>query len=297
MKRHFSNAEYAILCFFAICVLKTSIANSADMTLDIIAENLKVAESKIADISLDFDRMVQFPGSPSDKIEGTWSHKHHINGYFSRISYKQFQIDPNTGQSSAIADDDVVFNGRCTKILQRMSKNGRPMEGSILSGDQCKLFGFCENPYSIGAGGPLLYDLIRGDEYVFNMDKDSEMMNGVVTAKLIGKSKNGAVRMTVWIDPERSYLPIRVLIESTSLLPNRPMEVVANRFLSDVIKLPNRSWYPKTIRYDDRNGATYIIYRVLQISPASTKEPFFDFQFPPNIHVVDEVEGISYTTY
>lgn len=118
-----------------------------------------------------------------------------------------------------------------------------------------------------------------------------EIVDGLKTIKINFKAEEGILDFYLWLLPERNFLPIKCIINHKEL-EGKLLEMHWSEFK----EFAGCIWYPMKIDMYNRDLKEPITITIeeMDISPL-TKEDF-EFEFPPNTHVTDDIAGISYLT-
>lgn len=285
----------------------TASADTPTYSVDAITEGLLAAESQFADLRVDYTtsrRNWREPNQPFRRTEAIYAYKtvptQEENKRLRYFDLKAFLVDPNAKSTELKEDTLTSFNGEKTIILHRKAESGKPKKGFIFSGYASRYFSnFDRDPHTkiwYFDGRPL-GQILKQNRDTFRIVSKSEILDGISTVKLVGTIWHEKVTMTLWVSPERNFLPMKRQFVKTG-----GARLLMGTVLHDLIQLPNGAWYPKKIQspavpLGDPTPAYFLIYEVSKISIAPIPKEFFSPEFTPNTHVIDDILKVSYTTY
>jgi hypothetical protein len=277
---------------------KGACTEDTDMTVDEIASNLLTEEAKYTDLKLQYVLNVwvhmEDGSALLDIIQAEYMEKKTAGKRLRYLDRKVTQVDPNTKEEKVIVDGRVSFNGDVTRSLDRMTEDGHPMRALISAGYDTSEFSLSEiDPHTRiwYHGGKLLGDILKENAATFRIESRTEVVDGISTFKLIGTIMNGFLTMKLWVSLEKNFLPVKMQFFRTS-----DSKLVGEMLLSNIAELPDGRWYPKSIR-SGTPGEYAHTHEISEISIEPIPEETFNFEFPSNTRVTDEVLRISYITY
>jgi len=306
------NAHYRMykLTSFALlqCVMWaiTTIASTTSDSADTIAEALLAAEAQFSNLQLQYTatrRNWNSPNQPFSTLEGVYHQKSIITGEGrKRLRYldrKVFFVDPNTRQTTLVDDTLSTFDGNATMVLDRKVESGKPMRGYVLAGYDRKQFpSYYMDPHAKiwYFDGQPLGEILKQNRDTFRTVSKSEMLDGIPTVRLMGTIWHGKAAMTLWVSPERGFIPIKTQFTKAS-----GERLLMGTILHDLVRLPSGAWYAKKIQspevpLSDPAPAYFLIYDISKISTDTVSEDSFRLKFPPNTLVFDDILKVSYTT-
>ena len=267
---------------------------ASEYSVDIIVEGMRATQAQLVDLRLDY--VMNQPVTRGPEPAGTRV----TNGTYARtlvdgaeyLARQSQTIDPATNTVKQDNDDDVtVFDGQKTVWFNRRlmkTKRFRAMIHPGLKKDQfpridpnpCKLvWCFGDQPYP---------DLIEQNKTDFAV-QGTEEINGVETVKLVGTIWAGAGKMTFWISPSRSFLPMKVHV-----LRHKDNRLLSELFLEKLVELPNGIWYPQSFRFGSPSPEHCCRCAISDVSVDPIPKDFFHLKLPPNTVVYDYVLNMKY---
>jgi len=290
--------------------VRECLADAPTHSIDTIAEGLSAAEAQFTDLRIDYmtsRRNWREPNNQYYRTQCLYAHKIiQTQGKNNRLRYihlKTSLVDPNAKSTELLEDTLTSFDGEKTVWVYKRKEDGQLMkgfEGVIFSGYVSKYF----SSFNIDPHRKIWYfaekpigELLRKYKDTFQIVNENEMINDIPTVKLVGQISDGKVTMTLWVSPERNFLPMK-----TQLAKTGGEKLIMGTILLDLIKLPNGLWYPKKIQspevpLTDPAPEYFLIYEITKISTEPISEKFFIPEFPPNTHVFDDILKVSYTTH
>lgn len=284
----------------------TAIAGTPTYSVDTIVEGLLAAEAQFADLQVDYiasRRNWREPNQPFEKTQATYAHKtdptQKENKRFCYFDLKVFLVDPNSKSSKLLENTLVSFDGERTIVLDRKAESGKAKEGFIFAGYTSKYFqSYHKDPHTKiwYFDGQPIGQILKQNRDTFRIVSKSEILNGISTAKLVGTIWHGKLTMTLWVSLERNFLPLK-----TQFAKSDGERLSMGTILLDLVKLPNELWYPRKIQspevpLTDPNPAYFLTYEITKVSTEPIPEGFFNPEFPPDTHVIDDILKVSYTT-
>ena len=115
--------------------------------------------------------------------------------------------------------------------------------------------------------------------------------DGLTLVKVGGTVSKGIVEITLWLCPERSFLPIKFVAVRTR--DNRKMIEYST---SDFAPLTDGSYYPQKVVLGSDGASPWGHIEIRNTSTEPLPAEFFRPNMPPNTHVTDHVLKVSYTT-
>src|SRR5258706_5819767 len=123
----------------------------------------------------------------------------------------------------------------------------------------------------------------------FNVESQREILGDLPTVLLVGTNTDYAVKIKVWVCPQRSFLPIRMDLEDTA----NP-DHVERRTLHDLMQLSNKMWFPKRIIAENPKSGAREELAVSELSADKLRIDDFHPNLPPKTLVIDMVSGTAF---
>jgi hypothetical protein len=271
-------------------------SESQEYTLNRIVAGLEVVEAQVPSLQFDYssERVVRLSARGSVKttkcIKGTCAHDN-INGYLF-LDQKEVIRDMDTGEEQIDPGWQVGFDGKATSRLMRTPDEKEQMRGIIYQGRYAKLLDRRNTPhngYIRGYSGIPYSKIISEPGNEFRVLGTEKQADGLTVVKLSGTFSNGAGEVTLWICPERSFLPLKFILVRTS---NKTKMVEYGT--SDFLKLADGSYYPQKIVEGNSVAPPFNAMKIFNISIDSLPQEFFRVKMPPNTHVMDHLNRTSY---
>ncbi len=307
---------WILIVVFVLSILCTSwgSASTTDIShaVDSIADGLIATEAQFTNLRLEYvliHRAWNKPKGPMLVTEGIYAEKKTTSKtqrlrYLHRKVY--YVVDVNQERTDPHEDTLASFDGQATRILYRKNESGKslePMKGYILPGYEKQAFpDFMGDPHTTVCyyAGRQLGRFLKQQRDKFYVESQNEALNGIPTVKIAGTlgtspNKGESQTMKLWISPERNFLPLKIQrLRSGG-------ELSWETELCDLVQLPNGMWYPKIIRSPADPPGTpkppmLQIYNISKISIDPLPDKFFEFKFPPNTRVIDDILKITYIT-
>lgn len=281
-------------------------------TLDSIADGLLSAEARLSDLRLEYvftHKAYKKSNGPKMVAKCIYAQKRLKDSpkVLRYLDKKVSFVDPNRKDLILKEDFQVSFDGQATRLLYRRDESGKllkPMEGYIIADYDKSWFGsYDKDPHTTiwYIAGKQWGQFIKEYKDKFYIEGEAEILNGISTVKLQGTMLTNPKHNTVntfkiWISPERNFLPLKW----QRLRSNG--ELAWEVELCDLMQLPNGMWYLKTIRTPaeppgNPDFEIALTYEISEISIDPIPKELFTPEFPPNTHVRDTIQNISYTTY
>ncbi len=285
----------------------TAIADTPNYNVDAIVKGLLAAEAQFADLRIEYSttrRNWREPNQPFEKTQAIYVHKTDPNQKKDKglryFDFQVFLVDPNAKGEKLLEDTLTSFDGERTIVLDRKVESGKAKKGFIFADYASKYFSsYHKDPHTKiwYFGGKPIGEILKENKNTFRIESDTEILNDIPTMKLAGQILDGKVTMTLWVSPERNFLPLK-----TQFAKSDGERLFMGTTLLDLAKLPNGIWYPKKIQspavpLTDPNPAYFLIYEIKNVSFEPISAEFFTPDFPPNTKVYDDILKVSYTTY
>jgi len=272
-----------------IVVALTSYADEKWKDINDIADVLEASESQLPDIKIKYTFTYYGSDNGKDMFKvmdfGTYACKK-PEGLI-MIDKAQNKFD-TTGNSNVISDLCASFNGKTTYYLNRKKRTHGIMMANIEPGYTQTLIDEIDNPdWSIWRiGRTHISDLLK--KYSAKIQTvTEENFQDIKTVKLQCDINDNSTGFTLWISPEKDFLPIKY-----QLFEKESGRIFLERTLHDIFQLDNGRWYPRKIITGE--GKYALCMTVDEIDTNTIPSEFFTLEFPPNTHVTDHIVGITY---
>lgn len=216
------------------------------------------------------------------------------NKLMRRWGYDIFRIDPQSGESVWLGQYLASFNGKNTIRLDKRPTATKPARGTIRPGYQAADFPLVyrsPNKQIWYYGSTHLTELLTQDPNNFKVEDTAAPVGDLQTIMLTGDHFEGKLTIKSWVCPERSFLPVKF-----QAIRNEDQRILSEQVLSKFVELPGGLWYPRQIRTGPADPNYASVYTITEISTEPIPDKLFSPNFPPNTHVVDYVNKVSYTT-
>jgi hypothetical protein len=272
-------------------------AEAQPYTIDNIVAALKAAEAQAPTLKVDYttERVgeTNTEGSAMTRLSAhaTFA-RDKVNGclYYDTISATL--RDVRSGETQTDPGALIAFDGKATLHLERTLDKGR-MRATILPGRHDELLKLNGNPHTMyirGYSGRLFSEWLLLETSKFGVTGSERQADGAMIVKLEGTVGSGFARVSLWLCPERSFLPTRfALVRAKDGV--KGMEYS----LGDFVKLADGSYYPQKVTLGS-DAAPWGHIEVSHISTDPLPEGFFRPKIPPNTHVTDHILKLAYTT-
>jgi hypothetical protein len=275
--------------------------DSANITLDLLADIVEAQEQAIVDITVEYTISVDPPPKKQNGL---------IIGIGPK-KYKWFASKPFTELSKSSCDFSVMnenenawdvhisqaYNGKVAKKYQLDGWPNRSSEGIITNKRNFK---------PIKSATPLAYtvhhfadqyfslsQLLREKEKVtVVLDNEIRTVNNfdAICIDIYGHSKDKKVlAQRVFFSPEHNFTPVKI-----EYFNGRTTSVEFNVLELEEVK--EGIWFPiKGCSISSRPNTPQNIYQASKvILNQGLKEDFFDIEFPPGTEIHDEITGLRY---
>ncbi len=255
-----------------------------------VAEVLLASEAQMPDIKIKYTYTSYNTNNPE-------TNKQIISGlYACKKAEGLIMVDSSltifneTGDIKRFQDGCVSFNGKATFWLNREKRTADIMMASISSGYIQNMVenNTHDNPDWLIWKLNSLYsfsDLLKGNSANLKITGE-ETINALKTVKIEGNVFENAGYLSLWICPDRDFLPIKLQLTS------KKNGGAVIRELRDLFQLENGRWYPRKIIIGPEKYGWCMT--VDEIDTQTIPNEYFTLKFPPNTHVTDHILGATY---
>lgn len=288
---------------FLLSLGGVSTGQTITFTTEQIADALLAAKEQYSTLKISYSS--DFPGLETNNgraIQNPKIRKVTLGTYAQQLSNNRVYIDRSgyientvTNSRTTVAGELASCDGALTVTLDRNispQDSRQQMRAAIYGGKVDRAFKSLNTPEDFAWGYGQPYGVLV-KECCDNKTAQLSItqLDGMDVVRVSGKVFGGKAGMTLWISPERGFLPIRARFTNDA-----DHRVMIDYRVKDTMSVGEGLYYPKNIEFVDNDGKPWATFVIKEASIKDIPQAFFRPSLPANTHVTDNVMRISYVT-
>jgi hypothetical protein len=273
-----------------------TVAQTKKYSVEDISAAMGAAEAQMTDVTVKFELKQPVAGAEKSGefrlTKATYARK--MPGGLAFFDRETNLLKAGDADGATVKNEMSAFNGKSTLRLDRtVGKKGNmravvfPGYSNVLMPSTSDIAEPCSLTWQWGTTP--LAQMLRAKDSRFAVAEETEMMDGNGVVKVEGTALGGKLNVAIWVSPQHGFLPVKFRWG-----PSEPAQIFEERVLSDIVMLPNGTWFARKIVRGLPGQQPTDEYQIASISVDPIPDEFFHPTLPPNTVVHDRVLEMNY---